>query len=45
MGPNKNVRDFSGRDCDAPKSDKWMCALSPTSDIYWVELSFINNCK
>jgi hypothetical protein len=22
-----------------------VCALSPTSGIYWVELGFINNCK
>ena len=21
------------------------CVMSPTSDIYWVELNFINNCK
>ena len=31
--------------CDAPNSDKCVCLLSPTSDNYWVELGFINNCK
>ena len=25
IGPNENVRDLSGGDCDAPKSDKCMC--------------------
>jgi hypothetical protein len=28
MGPNEDVRDLSGGDCDAPKSDKCMCAES-----------------
>ena len=28
MGPNENVRDLSGGDCDVPKSDKCMCAES-----------------
>ena len=42
MGPNENVRDPSGGDCDALNSDKCVCLLSPTSGIYWVELSFIN---
>ena len=45
MGPNEDVRDLSGGDCDAPNSDKCVCLLSPTSGIYWVELGFINNCK
>ena len=45
MGPNEDVRDLSGGDCDAPNSDKCVCLLSPTSGNYWVELDFINNCK
>ena len=45
MGPNEDVRDLSGGDCDAPNSDKCVCLLSSTSGNYWVELSFINNCK
>ena len=45
MGPNEDVRDLSEGDCDAPKSDKLVCLLSPTSGNYWVELGFINNCK
>jgi hypothetical protein len=45
MGPNEDVRDLSGGDCDALNSDKYVCILSPTLGIYWVELGFINNCK
>jgi hypothetical protein len=45
MGPNEDVRDLSGGDCDAPNSDKCVCLPSPTSGNYWVELGFINNCK
>jgi hypothetical protein len=45
MDPNENFRDISGGDCDVPNSDNCVCLLSPTSDIYWVELGFINNCK
>jgi hypothetical protein len=45
MGPNEDVGDLSEGDCDTPNSDKCVCLLSPTSDIYWVELDFINNCK
>ena len=45
MGPNEDVRDLSGRDCDALNSDKCVCLLSPTSGNYWVELGFIKNCK
>ena len=28
MGPNEDVRDLSGEDYDAPKSDKYMCVES-----------------
>ena len=28
MGLNEDVRDISGGDCDAPKSDKCVCAES-----------------
>ena len=28
MGPNEDVRDLSGGDCDAPKSNKCMCVES-----------------
>ena len=28
MGPNEDVRDVSGGDCDAPNSDKCVCAES-----------------
>jgi hypothetical protein len=45
MGPNEDIRDLSGGNCDAPNSDKYACLLSPISDNYWVELGFINNCK
>jgi hypothetical protein len=45
MSSNEDVRDLSGRDCDAPKYDKCVCALSLTSGIYWIEIDFINNCK
>ena len=47
MGPNKDVRDLSQGDCDAPNLiDCVMCVvMSTTSGIYWVELSFINNYK
>ena len=48
VGPNEDVRDLSGGDCDAPNLiDCMMCVgvMSPTLGIYWVELGFINNCK
>ena len=41
MGPNEDVRDLSGGDCDAPNSDKCVCLLSPTSGNYWVELALL----
>ena len=41
MGPNEDVRDLSGEDYDTSNSDKCVCLLSPTSDIYWVELGFV----
>ena len=28
MGPNEDVRDLSGGDCDAPNSDKFVCVES-----------------
>jgi hypothetical protein len=28
MGPNEDVRDLSGGDCDAPNFDKYVCAES-----------------
>jgi hypothetical protein len=28
MGPNEDVKDLSGRDCNAPNSDKCVCAES-----------------
>ena len=48
VGPNKDVRDLSGEIvmlqfdwlCDVCE-----CVTSPTSGIYWVDLSFINNYK
>ncbi len=45
MGPNENIRDLSGGDCGAPKILISVCLASPTLDIYWVELGFINNSK
>ena len=45
MGPNEDVRDLSGGDCNAQNFDMCVCLLSPTSSNYWVELGFINNCK
>ena len=48
VDPNKDVRDLSGGDYDAPI---WLivwlcgCVMSSTSGIYWVELGFINNYK
>ena len=51
MGPNEDIRDLSGGDCDAPIwLIDWLCdvcryVMSPTSGIYWVDLSFINNYK
>ena len=27
MGPNEDVRDLSGGDCDAPNSDKCVCVF------------------
>ena len=35
LGPNKDVRNLSGGDCDALNSDKCVCLLSPTSGNYW----------
>ncbi len=45
MGPNADVKDISGGDCEVPNSNKCVCELSPTSGIYKVELGFINNYK
>ena len=48
VGPNENVRDLSGGDCDAPNLiDCMMCVgvMSPTLSIYWVDLGLINNYK
>ena len=55
-GPNEDVRDLSGEDCDAPiwlivlpqfdwLCDVYGCVISPTSGIYWADLDFINNYK
>ena len=35
MGPNENVRDWSGGDCNAPNFDQCACLLSLTSALYW----------
>ena len=48
LGPNKDLRDLSGG-IMMPQFD-WLydvcgCVMSPTSGIYWIELSFINNYK
>ena len=40
VGPNEEVRDLSGGDCDVCG-----CVMSSTSSIYWVDLGFINNYK
>ena len=46
VGPNEDIRDLSGGDCDAPNlCDVCGCVMNPTSGIYWVDLSFINNYK
>ena len=49
VGPNEDIKDLSGGDCDAPNLidcvDVCRCVMSPTSDIYWVDLGFINNYK
>ena len=48
VGPNEDVKDLSGDDCDTPI---WLIlcvcgrGMSPTSGIYWVDLRFINKYK
>ena len=48
VGPNEDIRDLNGENCDAPiwliVWCVWVCDKS-TSGIYWVELGFINNYK
>ena len=49
VGPNEDIRDLSGGDCDALiwliVCDVCRCVMSSTSGIYWVDLNFINNYK
>ena len=35
MGPNEDVRDLSGGDCNALNFDKCACLLSLTLGLYW----------
>ena len=35
MGPNEDVRDLSGGDCNVPNFVKCACLLSLTLGLYW----------
>jgi hypothetical protein len=45
MGSNEDVRDLNVGDCDVPNSDNCLYLLSPTSGIYWVQLTLLTILK
>ena len=45
MGLDKDIKDLSGGDCDVPNSAECVLCGCVLSDIYWVDLGFINNDK